>query len=252
MSLLPEWIAFARDLVSICAMTTVLLYLVKLVRPAHEIDRLAYLALAVATPAVVLAAGAGLGLLHQLVPWAVFAAPALVGFWYAEGAFATRLYGLVGALAVLLATWLPCPPVAVQEAVWPWLMGVGVLGALGLAVLAAGTGLLMLLYVWGSVLTGRRTGRFFNVSPLALAEIGYRLNAWTLPLQCFALGAGMAGLVRHQLGAWPLVAVATALTLQVGYAVWCRPAGYEPGYKPWLLALMLVPMVLALRGLGIC
>lgn len=249
-----EWIAFGRDLVSICALTTLLLYLVKLVRPAHDLDRLAYLALAVATPAIVLSALGGLFALGQLVPWALFAGPAIVAFWYAESAFATRLYGLVGALALAIATWLiaRCPAVELGEQLYPLLALGGALGATGLACLAAGTALLMLLYTHGSALTSRRTSRFYNVSPLAFAEIGYRLNAWTIPFQGFALAAGALALARHQLGAWPLVAMATALTLQVGYAVWCRPAGYEPGFKPWLLAAILVPLGFALRLLGIC
>lgn len=253
MSAAGEWLAFGRDLIGISALATTIVYLLKLLRPSFELDRLGYLALVVATPAVVVSFLGALIALHEVSPWATFALSVIVAFWYAEGTFGTRLFGLVAGLGLMLAYGLgSCSSLPLGQSPWRTLAALGALTSLGMGAVAAGTGILHGLYHHTGVIVGRRTSRFFNVSPLAMAEIGYRLNAWTLPLQIFALAAGSMAMALHQLTVGPLVAWATALTLQAGYAVWCRPTGYEPGFRPWLLAAMLGPMALALRGLGIC
>lgn len=251
-----EWVDFWRDLVMISAGAGLLVYLYKLLHPSHEIDRIGYLALLTASAGALAGLVIGLVFLQSLPLWALVAMTALAIFWVLEWEFATRILGLTAGLTTVLATLLlrPCPalPLAGWQGLWPFLTATGALAATGLLLSASGVIVLHLVYRFGSAFTGRKTSRFFAIGPAVMAEIAFRQVAWAIPLQLFAFTAGVLAFSMHQLALWPLVSLAVAPSLALGYAVWCRRTGFEPGFRPWLLAACLVASVVALRLLSVC
>lgn len=253
-SLALEWIDFWRDLVVISSGAAVLVYLYKLLRPSHEIDRIGYLALLTASAGTIAGLAIGLGALHALPLWALVSLAALAIFWVLEWEFATRIVGLTAGLTVVLGTLLlrPCAPMSfVGPNLWSVLTATGALAAAGLLLSAAGVIVLFLVYRFGSALTARKTSRFFAISPTVMAELAFRQVAWAIPLQLFAFTAGILAFSLHRLPLLPLVGLAIAPCLSLGYAIWCRRS-YEPGFKPLLLLLCLVASVVALRLLALC
>lgn len=249
-----EWIGFVRDLVGVSALATILIYLYKLVRPTHEIDRIAYLSLAVATTGIVAAAIVGLLLLHAVVPWAAFCLPAMLVFWVLELEFGTRLLGLCAALvlaigAIFLAT---CPPLFIDGLPWALLTASGASAGAGLLVFAALTVLPSFMHHTGSALTARKTSRFFALAPATIAETAYRTVAWALPIQLASLAAGGIALAERQLPPESVAVMGLATLLSTIYATWCRRSGFGFGYRPWLLVLAGAAALVAMRLLALC
>ncbi len=250
-----EWIDFWRDLVVISSAAAVLIYLFKLLRPSHEIDRIAYLALLTAAVGTLAGLGIGLAALQAIPLWSLVAVTSLALYFILEWEFATRILGLTAGLSVVLGTLLlrPCPPMDLQGAsLWPVLTAGGALASAGLVLSAAGVIVLFLVYRYGSALTARKTSRFFALNPTVMAEIAFRQMAWAIPLQLFAFTAGVLAFLQHHLALWPLVSLAVAPSLSLGYAIWCRRSGFEPGFKPLLLLFCLAASYLSLRLLQLC
>ncbi|HEY9856859.1 MAG TPA: hypothetical protein V6D05_14040 [Stenomitos sp.] len=249
-----EWLDFWRDLVVISSGAAVFVYLFKLLQPSHEIDRIAYLALVTATVATLAGLAIGLTTLHALPLWALVSIPALAIFFTLELEFATRIMGLTSALTVVLGTLLlrPCPPMPLVGAnLWPVLTATGALSAAGLLLSASGVIILFLVFRFGSALTARKTSRFFAINPTVMAELAFRQVAWAIPLQLFAFTAGVLAFSLHRLQLVPLVTLAVAPCLSLGYAIWCRRS-YEPGFKPILLLVCLAAAIATLRLLSLC
>lgn len=249
-----EWVGFIRDLVGVSALASILVYLYKLVRPSHEIDRIAYLALAVATVGSVAGLVVGLAALRAVVPWAAFCLPAILVFWVLELEFGTRLLGLCAALvlalgAIFLAT---CPPLYIGPHPWALLTACGASAGAGLLLFGAMTALPSLLHHAGSALTARKTSRFFALAPATIAETAYRTIAWALPIQLASLAAGLIALVERQVAPIPLGVMGLATLLAAGYAAWCRRSGFGFGYRPWLLLLAGGASLVAMRLLALC
>lgn len=250
-----EWIDFWRDLVVISAGSALLVYLYKLLRPNHEIDRIGYLALLTASVGTLAGLAIALSVLHALPLWAVVIFPGLALFFVLEWEFATRILGLTAGLTVVLGTLLlrPCPPMPlVTPTLWPVLTSVGALASAGLLLSASGIIVLFLVYRFGSALTARKTSRFFAVNPTVMAEMAFRQVAWAIPLQLFAFTTGVLAFSLRQLPLWPLLSLAVAPSLSLGYAVWCRRSGFEPGFKPLLLFFCLAAAWTALRLMSLC
>lgn len=250
-----EWIDFWRDLVVISAGAAVLIYLFKLLRPSHEIDRIGYLALLTASAGTLAGLVIALAIPHSLPLWGLVAVTALAIFWVLEWEFATRILGLPASLTVLFGALLlrPCPPIPlVGPSLWPMLTAVGALASAGLLLSASGVILLSLLYRFGSAMTARKTSRFFAINPTTMAEIAFRQVAWAIPLQLFAFTAGVLAFSQRHLLLWPLVSLAFPPSLALGYAIWCRRSGFEPGFRPLLLLACLMASVVALRLLSLC
>lgn len=250
-----EWLDFWRDLVVVSAGAGVLIYLYKLLRPSHEIDRIGYLALLTASVGTLAGLAIGLAILHALPLWGLVAVTALAIFWALEWEFATRILGLTAGLTVVTATLLfrPCPPMPIAgPSPWPLLTAIGALASAGLLLSASGVILLFLVYRFGSAMTARKTSRFFAINPTAMAEIAFRQVTWAIPLQLFAFTAGVLAFSQRTLLLWPLVSLAIAPSLALGYAIWCRHSGFEPGFKPLLLLACLAASGIALRLLSLC
>lgn len=250
-----EWIDFWRDLVVISSAAAVLIYLFKLLRPSHEIDRIAYLALLTAAAGTLAGLGIGLVALQALPLWSLIALAALAIYFVLEWEFATRILGLTAGLSVVLGTLLlrPCPPMELMGAtLWPVLTAGGALASAGLVLSAAGIIVLFVVYRFGSALTARKTSRFFAINPTVMAEMAFRQIAWAIPLQLFAFTTGVLAFLQHRLPIAPLVSLAVAPGLALGYAIWCRRSGFEPGFKPLLLLLCLGASYAALRLLQLC
>lgn len=249
-----EWVGFARDLTGVSALATILIYLYKLLRPSHEIDRIGFLALAVATAGALAGVILGLVVLKAVVPWALFCLSALSVFWVLELEFGTRLLGLCVALAlapgaIFLAT---CPPLYLGALPWSLITAAGASASAGLFVLAAATVLPWILHQAGGTLTARKTSRFFALGPTTIAEVAYRTIAWALPLQLAGLAAGLIGLFERQVAPLSLGVMGLVAFLATLYAVWCRRAGFGFGYRPWLLLLIGGAAVGAMRLLALC
>lgn len=250
-----EWIDFWRDLVVISSGAAVLIYLFKLLRPSDEIDRIAYLALLTASVGTLAGLGIGLFVLQAIPLWSLVSVTALAIFLVLEGEFVTRILGLTAGLTVVLGTLLlrPCPPMELAGAsLWPSLTALGALASTGLVLSAAGIIVLFVVYRFGSALTARKTSRFFAINPTVMAEVAFRQMAWAIPLQLFAFTTGVLAFLRHDLGLWPLVSLAVAPCLSMGYAIWSRHSGYEPGFKPLLLLACLAASWISLRLLSLC
>lgn len=250
-----EWIDFWRDLVVISAGAALLVYLYKLLRPSHELDRIGYLALLTASVGTLAGLAIALFALHALPLWGLVAFSALALFFVLEWEFATRILGLTAGLTVVLGAVLlrPCPPMPlVGPSLWPILTSVGALAAGGILLSAAGVILLHLVYRYGSALTARKTSRFFAINPTVMAEMAFRQVVWAIPLQLFAFTAGMLAFSLRSLALWPLVSLAVAPCLSLGYAVASRRKGFEPGFRPLLLLVCLLAAVVALRMLSLC
>ncbi|MNX92410.1 hypothetical protein D3C86_1245480 [compost metagenome] len=249
-----EWVGFVRDLVGVSALATILVYLYKLVRPSHEIDRIAYLALAVATVGTVAGLAVGLLVLRAVVPWAAFCLPALLVFWVLELEFGTRLLGLCAALVLALgAIFLAvCPPLYFGALPWALLTAVGASAGAGLLVFGATTVVPSLMNHTGSALTARKTSRFFALAPSTIAETAYRTIAWALPIQLASLAAGFIALAERQLAPLPLALMGLAAVLSLTYAVWCRRSGFGFGYRSWLLLIVGAAALGAMRLLALC
>lgn len=246
-----EWVGFARDLVTVSVLATLLIYLLKLLRPTHESDRIAYLALAVATLGTLAGLVVGLFGAQAVIPWSLFCLSPLTLFWLIESEFDTRLFGLNLALVVLAGTLLLHAPYPLTSA-WYLLLTVGgSLAAAGLSSLAASTGLLYLIVHASTIVTARKSARFFSLTDASIREIGYRLVAWMIPCQLFALAAGAMAYVDRLLTLWSLVDLGVGALLTAFYAIGCRRTGYETGYRPWLLLLMLAISLGALRLLSL-
>ncbi|HEY9900283.1 MAG TPA: hypothetical protein V6D00_14005 [Pantanalinema sp.] len=249
-----EWIGFVRDLVGVSALATILVYLYKLLRPSHEIDRIGFLALAVATTGTVAGLVLGLVVLRAVVPWAAFSLSALLVFWVLELEFGTRLLGLCAALvlalgAIFMAT---CLPLYFGSLPWLFLTASGASASAGLLAFAATTALPSLLHHTGGALTARKTSRFFALGPSTIAETAYRTIAWALPVQLASLASALIGLYERQVAPLPVGLMGLATFLAVLYAVWCRRAGFGFGYRPWLLLLLGGASLAAMRLLAPC
>lgn len=250
-----EWVDFWRDLVMISAGAALLVYLFKLLHPSHEIDRIGYLALLTASVGTLAGLAIGLIFLQALPLWALVAVTALAMFWVLEWEFATRALALTAGLTTVLGTMLlrPCPALALDgQSLWPALTAIGALASAGLMLSAAGVIVLFLVYRYGSAMTARKTSRFFALGPAVMAEIAFRQVAWAIPLQLFAFTTGVLAFSLHRLALWPLVSLAVAPSLALGYAVWCRRTGFELGFRPWLLVVCLAASAVALRLLSLC
>lgn len=234
MSLALEWVAFARDLTLVSSFAVTFIYLYKLVFPSFEIDRLAYLGLTIASLA--LASGLALGLweLHAVPLWALFGALAVPVFWLLESELLTRLFGLALGLVLLLGVVALSvyPPYELAGPLMPLFARMSSLAAAGLLSLGGGTLLLALLHYSGLVLTSRKSGRFFALTPTAIAEIAFRLQIWALPVLAAGLIAAVLGVMARQLPLLPVAFLGFEWIAIVSYAVRAKPRGQEPRFFP--------------------
>ncbi len=235
-----DWAEFLRDLTVVGSVAAVLVLTAKLIRPGHSHDRLAAIALGIATFGATLAALIGPFAGARIEAWALYCAPVLLLYWWLEAELGTRILGLAAGVATLPALFaVPRGHVIDVEALrtWPALAEAGGLVAGGMVAFAAANLILAFAYRQTGAMNARKTGRYFAINAETIAEVIYRLVAWGLPFGVFATVAAIAGVVAGQV-AWaaPLLWALSAL-LGGLYAWTCRRQGYEVGLRPWLLLL---------------
>jgi hypothetical protein len=249
-----DWADFLRDLTAVGSITTVLVLGAKLIRPGHTHDRLAAIALGLATLASSAALFIGPFAGARFEDWALFCAPVLLLYWWLEAELGTRILGLAAGVATLPALfYVPRTQViAVDELTrWPALAEAGGLVAGGMMAFAAANLILAFFYRKTGAMNARKTGRYFAINAETISEVIYRLVAWGLPFAIFAAIASLAGVMAGQL-LWgvPLTWALSALLGGV-YAWRCRRQGYEVGLRPWLLLSATATTMLGLGSLGI-
>lgn len=241
-----DWSGFLRDLTMVSGAGALVVYALKLFRPAHAHDRLGALALALATAGPLLALILGIRSAERLDMWAVYALPLLALYWLFEQEFGTRILGLPASIALIFG--LVLVPLDHSQPMAASAVAVGsVSGALGLSIFAVTVPLLDWLYRPGTGMTARRTGRFFAVSRGAIAEIAFRLVAWAMP---FIVAAAIALTLDRPLPL-PLAALVLSAVLGVSYLVRSRAHPYEVGLHPWLLATLAVTLLASAYGLDL-
>lgn len=245
-----DWAEFLRDLTVVGSVAAVIVLTIKLIKPGHTHDRLAAIALGIATFGAVLALIGGPVAGSRIEAWALFCGPVLLLYWWLEAELGTRILGLAAGVATLPALFtIPRQHVIALADLrhWPALAEAGGLVAGGLIAFSAANLILAFAYRQTGAMTARKTGRYFAINAETIAEVIYRLVAWGLPFAIFAAIASVAGVMAGQLGwgvplPWVLSAVLGGL-----YAWTCRRQGYEVGLRPWLL---LVTAIATLGGLG--
>lgn len=248
-----DWAAFLRDLTAVGSLAAVAVLTAKLIRPGHGHDRLAAIALGVATVGALVAALVAPLAGGRLEGWVLFSAPILLLYWWLEIEFGTRILGLAAALATLPGLLLvPLDQAVVLEALraWPALATSGGLVSGGILSFAAANLILALAYRQTGAMTARKTGRYFAITAETISEVIYRLIAWVLPFVGFTSvaavgGAWAGGLSWAAPASWGLAAVLT-----VTYAWRCRRQGYQVGFRPWLLLLATGSALAGLGSLG--
>lgn len=245
-----DWSGFLRDLTMVGGVTSVLVLTAKLIRPGHAHDRLAAIALGLATLAASLAllvapvAGGGLD------AWALFVAPPLLLYWWLEIELGTRILGLAAGVATLPGLFFVPRERMIALADlsrWQSLAEAGGLLAGGLMAFAAANLILAFAYRQTGAMTARKSGRYFAINAETISEVIYRLVGWSLPFGVFAALTSMAGAVTAGLS-WPVPLIWGFVALLGGVYVWrCRRQGYEVGLRPGLLLLV---TAFTLGGLG--
>lgn len=248
-----DWAEFLRDLTVVGCLAAVLVLTAKLIRPGHTHDRLAAIALGIATFGAVVALGVGPLAGGRIEAWALFIAPVLILYWWLEVELGTRILGLAAGVAALPAL-LMVPrghAMALSELkTWPALAEAGGLVAGGMIAFAAANLILAFFYRQTGAMNARKTGRYIAINAETISEVIYRLVAWGLPFAVFAAIAGLAGATARQVGwAVPLLWLVSAL-LGGTYAWTCRRQGYEVGLRPWLLLLATAVTFAGLGSLG--
>jgi hypothetical protein len=245
-----DWADFLRDLTSVGSGAAVIVLTAKLIRPGHAHDRLAAIALGLATFAAAIALFAGPFAGSRIDAWALYCAPVLLLYFWLEAELGTRILGLAAGVATLPALfYIPRQHAIGLEELsrWPALAEAGGLVAGGMMAFAAANLILAFAYRQTGAMTARKTGRYFAINAETISEVIYRLVAWGLPFAIFAAIASAVGVMAGQLG-WgvPLPWLFSAL-LSGFYAWTCRRQGYEVGLRPWLL---LMATVVTFGGLG--
>lgn len=227
-----DWAGYLRDLAGVCFLSTVLIYLYKIVAPGRFSDRLAAIALAMAF----LASGGALwgGLAFGAIPaWALFTWPLVGVFWLLETEFGTKILGFVAALSggagLALFPW--GAEVQGEHQAWRLLTASGALLTGAFEVFALATWLLVLLYRTAPALSNRKTARFFTINGLIVADLAYRLNGWALPFAIVAAVSAVVGLGTRQVPLVVLVLLMVAGAASTLYAVTSR----QKGRPAWLL-----------------
>lgn len=248
-----DWAAFLRDLAAVGALATVAILAAKLIRPGHAHDRLAAIALGIATAAATTALVAGPLAGGRLEAWALCCAPVLLLYWWLEADLGTRILGLAAGVASVPALfYVPADrgiPVS-ELRDWAGLAEAGALVAAGLMAFAASNLILAFFYRQTGAMNARKTGRYFAVNAETIAEIIYRLVAWGLPFAIFALLASTAGLMAGRVSAEAMLAWAFAAGTAGLYAWRCRRQGYEVSLRPWLLLVATAGAMGGLAALG--
>lgn len=252
MSLFGEWVAYARDLTLVSSFAVTFIYLYKLVQPSFEIDRLAYLGLAVASGTLSVGLLLGIWGLHAVPVWALFGSLAVLVFWLLETELLTRLFGLALGLVLLLGVVALSvyPPYELAGPLIPLFARMTLLASFGLLSLGMGTLLLSLLHYSGLVLTSRKSGRFFALTPSAIAEIAFRLLIWSLSILAVGLIAAILAVIARQLPLAPVAFLALEWIAIVGYVFRAKQGGQEPRFFPFHLLLVCIGAGMAWVWLG--
>ncbi len=248
-----DWAGFLRDLASVGSLAAVIILTAKLIRPGHAHDRLAAIALGIATlgaaPALFLGPTSG----GRIEAWALFSAPVLLLYWWFETELGTRILGLAAGVATLPALFYMPRDKAIMLAElghWPELAMTGGLLAGGMLAFAASNLILAFAYRQTGAMTARKTGRYFAINAETIAEVIYRLVAWGLPFGVFTAIAAVAGVASGQLN-WPSSIPWGLAVLFCGLYAWrCRRQGYAVGLRPWLLLFATASTLLGLGTLG--
>lgn len=245
--------AFLRDLAAVGTVAAALILAAKLIRPGHAHDRLAAIALGVATLAATAALALGPFAGGRIEAWALCCAPVLLLYWWLEADLGTRILGLAAGIASFPAIFgVPAdrglPLADLRD--WGGLAEGGALVGAGLMAFAASNLILAFFYRQTGAMNARKTGRYFAVNAETIAEIIYRLVAWSLPFAVFALLASGAGAWEGRLSAWVVLAWAFAALTAGLYAWRCRRQGYEVGLRPGLLLLATAGAMGGLAALG--
>jgi hypothetical protein len=248
-----DWAEFLRDLTVVGSVAAVLVLTAKLIRPGHAHDRLAAIALGLATFGAAVAlfvaplAGA------RIEAWALFCAPVLILYWWLEAELGTRILGLAAGVATLPALFaVPRGHVIGLAALREWhaLAEAGALVAGGMMAFAAANLILAFAYRQTGAMNARKTGRYFAINAETISEVIYRLVAYALPFAVFTAITSLAGVMAGRLHlALPLPWLLTAL-LGGLYAWTCRRQGYEVSLRPWLLLLATATTFAGLGSLG--
>jgi len=248
-----DWADFLRDLTMVGSAAAVIVLTAKLIRPGHTHDRLAAIALALATFAAAIALFAAPFAGGCIEAWALFCAPVLLLYWWLEAELGTRILGLAAGVATLPALfYVPrAEVIALADLrLWPALAETGGLVAGGMMAFAAANLILAFAYRQTGAMNARKTGRYFAINAETISEVIYRLVAWGLPFAVFTAIASLAGTLAGQF-TW-IVPLPWLLSAVLGglYAWTCRRQGYEVGLRPWLLLLATAATLGGLGSLG--
>jgi hypothetical protein len=248
-----DWAAFLRDLTAVGSLAAVLVLAAKLIRPGHSHDRLAAIALGVATLGATTALVIGPFAAGQIEAWALFCAPVLLLYWWLEAELGTRILGLAAGTATLPALFYVAGDRGIPLADlrdWPALAEGGGLVCAGMMAFAASNLILAFFYRQTGAMNARKTGRYFAINAETIAEVIYRLVGWGLPFGIFAALASLAGVMAGRMEAWAPLPWGLAAALSGLYAWRCRRQGYEVGLRPWLLLVATACAMLGLAALG--
>ena len=248
---LDDTLRTCQDVVMLSAIASGVVWMAKLLRPSSDLDRLSSLASWLALSATVCAAALGLFESQAIVPWAlVLLGPQMVtqGLSFE---FGSRLWGLLSAMVALgvLALLGSHPLVELQIPVdWTVFGRLGAWCAAGFLFAAAAAVPIQGIFGSPRTTTSRRTLRTLAASWGGLAEVGFRMVAWSLPFLGVTVSTGCfhPALVLASPTRWvpALVLTLSAIT----HLVVSRRLSDDPEHHPvWLVAMAVLALVWIVR-----
>jgi hypothetical protein len=236
-----EFLHTCQDVVALSAIAVAVLWGAKIVRPASDLDRLCVPGSILALLATLAAEAVAFSQARSLVPWAlVLVGPQFV-LTLITLEFGSRLWTLVPAILApgvlillggLSATPLGFPP--------DWTL-LGATGAwVGTGFLLAAAAAVPIQAIFGSprTVTSRRTLRTLGASWGGLAEVAFRMVAWSLPFLTVTgvVAATHPALVSLSPGRW--IPVPAFIVAALVYLFVTRRVGDDPGHHPAGLVLL--------------
>ena len=241
MIVLDEVLRSCQDIVALSAIAVTVLWGAKLVRPSSDLERLCVPASALAMLVTLSAQVFALSRAGAIVPWAIVLLGPQVILTGITFEFGSRLWTLVPAILAPCVLFLlggqPLIPVGFP----PDWATVGAAGAwCGTGFLLAAAAAIPIQAIFGSprTVTSRRTLRTLGASWGGLAEVTYRMVAWSLPFLVLTASVAASHLALVQEAPLRWLATGGLILGAVSYLLASRRVGDDPGHHPVPLLLL--------------